>query len=258
MRPTGLYLELTEAKSRLEARGALRASVESWWGQCGWGRPPLPEVPNMAALTRQMPSARYEDVLFRTVAELAGLTPTWLGFTGDRFTAKSPYKYSLGNRLVFDGYGRSGGPRLVRDPLINIPACEGQPLAKIVTTQGTSLVKVHADLQDRMFPGVVRTDMTHWLQQAPDKAIYYQMVLSLFIAHAVLFEDYHGGESGDLLSDFTARLFEPARASLRRRFGCEPLLVALPWAAEFAYYPASPVRATLETINFDLSTVVWI
>lgn len=258
MKPTGLYLELGQARSHLEARSALRGQVEAWWEQRGWGRPPLPAVPNMAALTRQMPSARYEDVCFRVMAEQAGLTPTWLGFTGDRFVSKSPYKYSLGNRLVFDGYGRAGGPRLARDSLINVPACEGRPLAAITTTQGQSLVGVHADLQDRMFPSVVRADMTNWLQQAPDKAVYYQMVLSVFLAHAVLFEDYHGGESGDLLSDFTARLFEPARVSLRKQFGCEPLLVALPWTAEFAYYPASPIRATLATINFDLSTAVGI
>ena len=256
MKPNGLYLELGQARVRLEARGALRATVETWWDTRGWGRPPLPDVLDMAALTRQMPSARYEDVCFHAMAEQAGLTPTWLGFTGDRFAAKSPYKYSLGNRLVFDGYGRAGGPKLARDSLINIPAWDGKPLAAVVTTRGNSLVEAHAAFQDQLFPSAVRADMTQWLQQAPDKATYYQMVLSMFLAHAVLFEDYHGGESGDLLSDFTARLFEPARASLRKQFGCEPLLVALPWAKEFAYYPASKARATLAAINFDLSVAV--
>jgi hypothetical protein len=65
----------------------------------------------------------------------------------------------------------------------------------------------------------------------------YDLFLLLFVAHMVLFEDYHGGESGDELDGFTSKVFEPAFERVYKCFDVKPLIVPVAWKPEFAYYP---------------------
>jgi hypothetical protein len=90
-------------------------------------------------------------------------------------------------------------------------------------------------------PGSIRVDMSEWLQRLGKAKNYYQAYLALFVAHNVLFEDYHGGEStgNGQLGGFTADVFEPAWHAVRDRFGVAPMITPLPWFPELAYYPAN-------------------
>jgi hypothetical protein len=94
------------------------------------------------------------------------------------------------------------------------------------------------------YPPAVVEDLSQanslWGGRAND---YYEAYLSLFISHAILFEDYHGGESGAELGGFTARVFEPAFAALEERFGYTPIIVRLPWWKELGLFPDPELSA---------------
>ncbi|MEK7102665.1 MAG: hypothetical protein AAB912_03490, partial [Patescibacteria group bacterium] len=102
---------------------------------------------------------------------------------------------------------------------------------------GTSLLSWHHAQLERMVPGATYADATPWLQKIGNAWAYYELALSIYVAHGVLFEDYHGGESGTKLDSFTVQVFEPAWEAVRRRFGVSPLIVRLPWGPGFDCYP---------------------
>ncbi|MBI4065617.1 hypothetical protein HY412_00280 [Candidatus Kaiserbacteria bacterium] len=112
-------------------------------------------------------------------------------------------------------------------------------LDEIETREGP-LPEVHRQLQDKLIPGARRGDVTEWYRRIPGtpKTLRYEAFLSLFVAHSVLFEDYHGGESGQALYGFTQLVVEPAWQRLADIFGEKPLIVKMSWRPEFAWYPA--------------------
>lgn len=255
------YTKLTEARETLLARRELRERVEAWWHSEGWGLPPhyhLTHEP-IAAFCRQMATARYEDVVFYQLAREAGLLPLWLEYLGDVASEKNTYKRSLLVRHICSGRGKHGGIKLDRQVLACIRGNHSKRLDTIqvssIETNGrrtdaadTDLATYHHTLQDMILPWSKRLDITNWLKSVGlGRAVdYYAASMSLFVAHGVLFEDYHGGESGTVLDNFTAQIFEPAFAKVEKLFGARPIIVPMPWRPAFAYYPANREVATAE------------
>jgi hypothetical protein len=235
--PSACYTTLSEARTELERRRDLRSAVEEWWCRKGWGLPPLPDLPNIAVMARQVGTFRYEDAAFVMRAEIAGLTPVWLEYTGDLMSTQSNYKRSLLELLYCEGRGRNGGLKIRRKEKFSCAQrWMGRPLNEI--REGDRLLlDLHHDHQDRVYPNAIRRDITGWLKQIGSAKDYYEAVCAMYIAHGVLFEDYHGGESGNVLDDFTARIFEPAWQATVGRFGVVPLIVKLPWGEGFRCYP---------------------
>lgn len=238
-----MYVEAAEAVGELRRRRDIRRRVEAWWLESGWGLPPAVsglDAP-LALFARQLASARFEDILFYERARACGLLPVWLEYTGDRMSDRSPYKRSLLRRYVCHGRGRNGGLRVQIERLASVQRWAGRRFDEItVEASGQPIVQFHRDLQDSVLqPGsYARCDMTPWLRQMGSRAeAYYQAELSLYLAHGICFEDFHGGESGDELSLFTQRVVEPAWSAVVERFGVLPLIVPMPWWPELAYYP---------------------
>ncbi|MBI4252577.1 hypothetical protein HY623_00125 [Candidatus Uhrbacteria bacterium] len=195
-------------------------------------------------LSRHVATFRYEDGLFALMAKEAGLLPMWLEYVGDKYVDVSSYKRSLLRPTLCSGRGRNGGLKLRKETLVeNEQFWRGKPFQNIVTDHGGQLVAWHHTLQNEMLEGLlvekpVRTDCTGWLGRIASTAHgYYEAYMSVFVAHGVLFEDYHGGESGNALDNFTGRVFEPAWKRLHERFGVRPLIVRLPWWESLGYYP---------------------
>ncbi len=251
------YTEASKAREILKGRQDLRGTVEAWWLNNGWGLPPIPTSDDaIAMLARQLATARYEDCLFYLMASQSGLVPTWGQYIEDKHSMKSNVKKSYLQGVFVFGRGRNGGVRADRHEFLSVarPAhrkhtprnlhesWDGRSLREIVNpATGESLVVRHNEFQ-RATLGISdahRPDFSAWHRQAKHQraADYYPRYLSLFIAHAVLFEDYHGGESGDELDRFTARIFEPAFQQISEQFGVAPIIVSLLWWPELAYYP---------------------
>lgn len=234
-------------REEVARRQPLRYQIEAWWLENGWGNPPIVQAMDghlCGVLARQVATFRYEDGLFSLMAKEAGLHPFWFEYTADDYADKSNYKRSLLRPTLCFGRGRRGGLRLRKEILVdNEGLWRGRSLSTINTDHGGKLVEWHHKLQDQMLDGFLaqspkRTDCSGWLAKvSPAARGYYEAYLSMFVAHAVLFEDYHGGESGTSLDDFTGGIFEPAWKRVAERFGVSPLIVRLPWWESLGYYP---------------------
>lgn len=235
-------------REEIARRQPLRNQVETWWQENDWGLPPIIQAMDghlCGVLARHVATFRYEDGLFALMAKEAGLHPCWFEYTADEYADKSSYKRSLLRPTLCFGRGRRGGYKLRKDPLVeNEGLWRGKPLQTIVTDHdGGKLVEWHHKLQDQMLEGFLaqppkRMDCSEWLAKvSPTARGYYEVYVSLFISHAVLFEDFHGGESGQELDSFTRGIFEPAWKRVQERFGVSPLIVRLPWWESLGYYP---------------------
>ena len=252
------YAKLENARAIRDERREVRTDVESWWQSEGWQFPPLPEIWPAGYLVHQIATARYEDCVFVAMAQKAGLLPVWGQYIEDKFaTTVSNLKRSYVVGQFCSGRGRKGGPKTDRHEYLRLanhshPKYEvhrvidewrGRKLSEITDpSTGENLVTRHNAFQDRTFgiDASRRFDISAFYKQGEPKVKaedYYPRYLSIFVGHGVLFEDYHGGESGAELGGFTETVFEPAFKEVRERFGVCPLIVPLPWWPELAYYP---------------------
>lgn len=231
------YVSQFQARKELAERQGLKREVEAWWAERGIVFPTLPDRP--AVMGRHVPTFRFEDAVFTLMAEAAGLDPTWLGYAGDKFVSGSNVKRALVHPMMTERFNKHNKPITTRRRLVRIPdECNGKRLADVMTDDGQRLVDWHEARLLTAVPHAFISDMSHILADWGGRADrYYDAYLSFFLGHAVLFEDYHGGESGAALDGFTARVFEPAVARLEERFGVKPLVVPLPWWEELALYP---------------------
>jgi hypothetical protein len=245
-----MYISADEAKGLLNSRSKLRGDVEQWWIKRKWRTAPLDghSAPT-AMMARQIATFRYEDGVFALLAEKAGLTPSWFSLATDRYDDRSPFKRSLlhprfftraetGDRLREVPY--SVGPegemtgRKSRMSDIRVKQDRWQDLPEICPLRA-----FHRKQLSLCYPQAVLGDNDAWLGRLGGSRKYYLPFLSLFVAHAVLFEDYDGGESqGAGLAAFRESHFQPALEEIFRVFGVEPLLVRLPWWEELSYFPA--------------------
>jgi len=224
-------------RETLLERQHLKALVEEWWQDRYWGSPPLPEIDGIGVMARQIATFRYEDVAFAELCQKHGLTPVWLEYTGDKMSSESSFKRSLLRVHFCSGRGKNGGLQLQKPKnLADLNLYVGKPINTIATQDGL-LVDFHHQHQDKVCLGAIRSDATKWVKKMGGARDYYEAFLAIFIAHAVLFEDYHGGESGKVLDHFTSIIFEPAWQAVTKRFGVSPLIYPLPWIPEFKYYP---------------------
>jgi len=224
--PIGAVVEL----KRRQALG-IREEIEEWWRSKSW---PIPNIPagEFGMLGRQIATARYEDLLFSEIVKAVGLNPLWLEYTMDKFFLHSSYKRSLIHMIHCSGKGKNDGWKIRKEKLACVHHSHGKLLTDIQTKHG-SLVEYHHAFQKKFIPDAVRIDISDTFRQG------YAVYLSLFIAHGILFEDFHGGESGVALDGFTANVFQPAWKILVDELGIKPLITPLPWWDGMQFYPAN-------------------
>lgn len=233
------YISVSQARESLRQHEYLRGAVEAFWADNGIEFPAFLRPGGYAGLARHVPTFRFEDALFTRMAEQAGLQPTWLGYEKDKFVSQSNYKRSLLRPVVTERLDKHGVPITKTQKLVKVMDWfQGKPCDEIINEDGIRIVDWHRARLLQAVPNASILDMSetcrHWGGCADN---YYTAYLSLFVAHGVLFEDYHGGESGGALDGFTARVFEPAAARVKHLFGVNPLVVALPWWSDLGFYP---------------------
>lgn len=236
MRSESFYTPLETARCTLLSRHSLRKQIEEWWREKGF---PFPEAFRdtrpIGFISRHIATARYEDLLFIRLCEKGGLKPIWSTYTKDRFIDRSPVKYSYLQPRIITGFGKRKSPIVRRVRLAEPKLWEGRPLDQIPVEGGT-LISWHRLLLEEAYTEAVVTDPSDIYQALGGARGYYPFLLSLALAHGVLFEDFHSGESGGQLDSFTSRVFEPAFQEVNARFNATPLIVRLPWWKELGYY----------------------
>lgn len=237
------YFSARDAVKELQERqnSGVRSRIEKWWADREW---PIPNFPNgnFGMLARNIATARYEDLVFAEMAKAVSLQPFWLEYTLDKFVSASNFKRSLVEPFFCSGKGRNGGWRTSKVKLASIPKNDGEKISDVQVdgiSNGISLVEYHHGLQKKFIPEAMRKDMSEVLIAFGTAKHYYSAYLSWFIVHGVLFEDYHGGESGDKLTDFTKGVFQPAWEQVRQETGLKPLIVPLPWWDGMQFFPAN-------------------
>ncbi len=233
------YVPLQKSRDLLASRSGLRQQVEDFWLSRGWGLPPqqISRGRNISVLARQLVTFRMEEALFVTMSKQAGLEPVLAGYSADKHSSQSRLKQSYLSPKFIEGRNKNNELIIRRDKL-TAKSWHGTPLHCITLDKkgGTSLVDYHQSILDRASPGTLRCDVSEWYTNIPWNDRYIAL-MSWFIAHAVLFEDYHGGESGPGLSALTRQRFEPAFHQATRMFGVSPIITPLPWWNELSYYP---------------------
>ncbi len=219
----------------------LKKQVEHAWVQrCGMFPAEIVLTSHCGVFARQLASFRFEDALFILMCEEAGLAPSWLPYSSDVFVSISPLKRSYIAPLCAHGYSKNGVLITKRNRIVVYPdACERKKLSDIKTCDEQSLSQWHRKRLMQAYPDAVILDEACYQEALKGLCVTdrYDLFLSLFVAHMVLFEDYHGGESGAELDGFTSRVFEPAFERVYKAFGVKPLVVPIAWRPEFACYP---------------------
>jgi len=238
-----IYMSAEEAAVEFQARKNLRMEVEAWWASKGWSLPPLPVAERpIGVLARCVATFRYEEASFLAMCERAGIMPAWLEFTGDTFVSTTFTKLSLLQIFHCSGLGRKGGPKVTKDQFASANEWNGKPLNTIERFKDRRrLVDYHHELLRQHFPEAVVEEMTGWLRGAGGNATgFYEALLSLFVGHAIQFEDYDS-DSTNAEATFRVKKFEPAYEATLRRFGVAPMIVKLPFLEGREYnYPVGP------------------
>ncbi len=251
----GFYTEKEKAGEVISSRGdRMKSLVEEWWADSEV------EFPNRsvgkepcAFFARNIPTFRYEDAVFVQMAESADLSPCWVGYSDDKMVTASPLKVSLLNPTFAVRMGKKGGVVLEK---FNIASCkrnQGRKLSEVVCEDDSvSLCDFHLEQLLSLYPEAKVWDFSKIAFGLGGKAeSYYVHFLSLTLAHGVLFEDYHNGESGRVLNGFTVNVFEPAFRRVEKIFGCSPTIVPMPWVNELKYYPS------VDFVNSERNKIPW-
>lgn len=232
-----MYIELEESRQELKRRDLLKTEVEKMW--CDLGVPFPLRFTNPTAVVGKHPMFRIESVAAIHMAEQAGLDIAWLAYKDDLFVSISKIKRSVVKPVMTDRFDKSGEFIVRNKSLVtDLNAYHRKPMDSILTGDDVKVLDYHRDRLLSVCPQVTIFDISTWTKMLGGNAsFYYEAYLSLFVAHAVLFEDYHGGESDGVLSAFTQEVVEPAIIKIKKRFGVNPLIVKLPWKPHYAFHP---------------------
>lgn len=230
---------LVELKRRQKTD--LKEKVELWWKEEGCKKPDfLPKNGDCwGILPRQIATARIEDLIFYNKTKKTGIIPVWLEHTEDKFSSSSSYKKSLVCLPVKQGNGN--GDTLLK--LSSVKAGNGKKLSEIELGNNhgngiKNIVEFHHNLQDKILGQITRYNVSDWFAEFGNANSYYLSFLSLFLSHAILFENFCGEQYEDESEkDFDEGVFKPAYEKIYELFGLAPLIVSFPWKQEMGFYP---------------------
>lgn len=247
-----VYCPALKVRGIFESRRKLRNKIEAWWKYNGWYIPTdFFHAGLIAGFGRALATRRYEDIFFAQYASRLGFSPTWMEYTESTLSTHSPFKRSLLQPIFYIKHGKGNGMVVEKQRLASLQDNRTKRLSAIVLDSGDYLIEYHHRLHGLL--GLEKRsiiDLSEFYGQFGGAAQYYTAYLSLFIAHAVLFEDYHEGEEiGTDLNDFTKNIFLPAFLELKNMFGVSPLLVHMPWHEHMKYYaPLNRTECTLHKV----------
>lgn len=235
-----MYCSPVDARRLIEARHPLRKKIEAWWKSQGWYIPEQCFTFDAVAVAAKpaVATCRYEDIFFVEYAARLGLTPVWMEYTKSVLSSESSFKRSLLHPVFYVKHGKHDGMVTEKRKLGPIEINKTRPLDTIILDSGLSLVAYHHELHRSLnLPHETIIDLSKFYHQFDYVSRqYYIGFLSFFLAHAVLFDDYHGGEDAKAAECLTKEIFTPAYDELTNLFGISPLIVKMPWHEHLKFY----------------------
>jgi len=222
-----IYTSLDDAINELDTRWSnkeLDKRLEHYIGES------LPETLKKgfcAVLFRQITTPNYETRRFMCIPDATKLKPVFWEYENDKFTSNNLLKYYFGKLGFHVGIGSNGQHRRIDINTINFNESNGKPLKNVVTLWGESLINFHKGLMKRAFPNSENFsyDASEWfLKKGGNAKDYYKPFISLFVKHAILFENF--ALDGTELQ-FIKDVFLPAFFEVWENTGVKPLIVAL-------------------------------
>jgi uncharacterized protein len=177
-----------------------------------------------AVLFRHVASPNFEFERFLPLASSAGLAPLVLEFHSDRFLTRNPLKCALA-RLRFSG-GPNGACNTPISTLrvTDLALSDGVAFRDVTTLWHQPLIEFHHELlfSRPEFRRVELFDCSEWISvHGPKAHDYYPHLFSLFVDHAILFDDFLLTPSEQ---QFTSEVVVPAFELASSLTGRKPLI----------------------------------
>lgn len=219
-----MYSTLEEAGKEILRRWSdlsLRKKVEEF----------LADVPEAlgqgpcAVMYRQITTPNTEFHHFLHMAKQINLTPVSLEYLEDKFVTTNSCKLSWGKMAFYQGRNRNGEAIFYYKIIIDFFKSDGKKFKEIKTLWGESFVDFHHRILGANPSCIKILDFSSWYKKRGGNATdYYPYILSLFICHGILFENFlmYGKES-----KFTHEIVKPSFKKVEEYFGVKPLIVPL-------------------------------
>lgn len=220
-----IYTPLEAVEDELRKRwnnSLLKQSVDALW------EGDIPDVLNKsprAIISRHVMSPNFELLNFLKSVKKTSLEPLGLEYLEDKFVTKNEDKYYLGKMFFYHGLGKKGGIKTISTKVIDFDRCDGKKISDINTIHEQNFVEFHHRLVSSVLDENHRLDMSaFYKRQGKLASNYYDYVLSLFIAHGVLFENFL---ASGFYAELTRDIFLPRFRYISDKFGVKPLIVRL-------------------------------
>jgi hypothetical protein len=180
-----------------------------------------------ACLFRQVVTPNYEVRRFVSIIDSTNLRPLFWEYYSDKFTSNNEWKRALGKLFFYEGKGKKNGSKIQSLTIIDFNTYNGKKISEVLTLWGQSLVDFHHEMFRHCFRNMDASffDASDWSKdQGGSARTYYREFLSLFLKHAILFENFLIDEKE---IDFTREIFLPAFIDVWKTSGHKPLIVSL-------------------------------
>lgn len=209
---------------------------------------PIIQVGPAVSVPRQFVTGSYEAFLVCRLAERAGLRVIWQSIPQDRFTVHNPEKRGLVELRIYQGAGRSGGPKLkpLRLRVINEQS-HGLPLRDIRvngTCEPVGLLEFHLERWRELgyYGEIIDYGQIYCaLAQAaelPNAEWYYPVYLALSSAGVVVVDNYDVSYVRPMHGMLWESFQQVRAAELQPNVVLLPDEPELSWTAEHATTPA--------------------
>ena len=145
--------------------------------------------------------------------------------TEDKFFTNT-IKRMLGKIGFYIGRDFKGNKKIDYLRVIDIPKATGKNLSEISTFWGQSLVDFHREFFRETYRKLHEDDtynISHWHnKKGPKPAAYYAPLMSLFVRHGILFEDFLFADKQE--RPFLRNVFLPAFITICETMGKKPLI----------------------------------
>ena len=191
-------------------------------------------------LARHVATPNFEMLRFMAAVDALEMEPILLEYLDDKLALENKSKYFLCKLTFFEGFGKHGGIKTAKIPVVDFNAASGNAISSISTISQQSLVEIHHEFFRRVFGRFADNlfDISQWYKENGGCASqYYDFFLSIFVKNGILFENFLLAKAE---INFTRDIFLRAFIRVWQRTGCKPLIVALEPTTiegdEFLYY----------------------
>lgn len=220
-----IYFSLEEAREEMKKRWnnkELRKKVEE---SLKGDLPDILKSGPRAVISRHVMSPNFELLNFLRATKEMKFDPVGFEYLNDKFVTKNEDKYYLGKMFFYEGLGKKGGVKTSSIKIVDFDSFDGKKILDGKTLSGENFVSVHHTLVSSVLSLENIVDMSeYYARNGGHASRYYKYILSLFISHGVLFENFL---LNGFYTDLTRDIFLPAYKQICVEFGVKPLIVRL-------------------------------